>query len=477
MSLRVLFIEPPPTLDWTPGSAVSTAGRRHPTLNFTGEQVYSYLNLQAAAVLRQRGHEVLYLHCQTTGTDVAGVTAFLGRERPGLVVVMLEHITFEVACRLAAAARSAGSRTVFVGPFVTALDDEVLRRAPVDFCLRGEWDHTAADLTEALEGLRELGSVAGLSRLEGDDVRRNPDPPLIDDLDALPLPAYDLLDLSKFYEAVFKRFPAATMITSRGCPHRCVFCSFPQTIYSRKYRAQSPERVLEEVRYLVKERGVREIRFDDDCFEVDRARALRICELLEGERLDLVWSAQCRPGNIDLELARAMKRAGCHFLLYGVESGDDGILKKIRKGTTVEAIRRGVKAAKDAGIDVLNCIMLGFYWDTPETIKKTIDFAFELNAEFTQFSTPTPLPGTEYYELLRSKGCLASERWEDFDSFHHANVNMPRLSADELNRTLSGIYRRYYLRPGYVGMMLRRALRSPDNFRQSVRGARALLRL
>ena len=106
-----------------------------------------------------------------------------------------------------------------------------------------------------------------------------------------------------------------------------------------------------------------------------------------------------------------------------------------------------------------------------------IDFAFELNAEFTQFSTPTPLPGTEYYDLLQQKGCLVSERWEDFDSFHRANVNLPHLSTEELNRTLAGIYRRYYLRPRYVWAMVRRALRSRDDFLQSLHGVRALLRV
>jgi len=411
------------------------------------------------------------------GLDMARLKEYLCRHRPDVVVIMLEHITYPVAlAAIVAAKEGADSRTIFVGPFATALDEEVLRKSGVDVVCRGEWDYSVSAVVESWASGRSLEGVPGLSYLEDGRLVKTSDAKLIEDLDSLPIPAYDLLDLSCFYEAVFKRFPAATMITSRGCPHRCVYCSFPQTIYSRKHRAASPERVVKEIRHLVKDLGVREIRFDDDCFEVDRERAFRICELLEQEKLDLIWSVQCRPANMDLELAKAMKRAGCHFILYGIESGSDEILKKIKKGATVESLRRGVVAAKKAGIDVLNCIMLGFYWDTPETIRQTIEFAKELNAEFTQFSTPTALPGTEYYELLRAQGCLASDSWEDFDSFHKANVKLPNLSAEFLNKILSGIYREYYLRPRYVWMMAKRALRSWDNFVQSMRGAAALAR-
>ncbi|MBI5014203.1 MAG: radical SAM protein [Deltaproteobacteria bacterium] len=474
--MRVLFIEPPPTVDWRPGSRASTAGRRHPSLNFTGEQVYSYLNLQSAAVLRQRGHEVLYLHCQTMGYGLDRVGAYLREKKPGLVVLMLEHITFPVALEvLRMAKEEVGAVTALVGPFATAESAKVLTLSGADVVCRGEWDLTVAHLAEALEAGRPLDEVTGLLFRRGDALHETPAAGLAEDLDALPLPAYDLLDLSKFYESVFQRFPAATMITSRGCPHRCVFCSFPQTIYSRKYRFQSPERVLAEVKYLHRELGVKEIRFDDDCFEVKRDRVFRISELLGKECPNVLWSAQCRPANLDPELARAMKRGGCGFVLFGVESGDDDILRKIRKGTTVDEIRRGVAAARGAGLDILNCVMLGFYWDTPETVEKTIRFAFELNAEFTQFSTPTPLPGTEYYGLLRSEGCLLSERWEDFDSFHHANVRLPHLTAEELNETIRTVYRRYYGRPSYVWRMLKRALRSRGTLGQTLRGARALL--
>ncbi len=474
--MRVLFIEPPPTADWQPGSRLSTAGRRHPSFNYTGEQVYSYVNLSAAAVLRQAGHEVLYWHCQTQGIPLAAMRARLAAADPGLVVIMAEHITLEVTAGIIRLIHGeTDAKVVLVGPLATALDRQVLERLAPDFILRREWDLSVAALAKALDDRRPPAEVAGLTFRENGATVRNPDAPLIQNLDDLPFPAFDLVSMDCFYESVFKRFPAATTITSRGCPYHCVFCSFPQTIYDHGFRAQSPERVLEEARLLRRDFGVREIRYDDDTFEVDRERVLRICEKFRQARLGLVWAPQCRPGNVDPELARAMRSAGCTFILYGVESGDDEILKRIRKGTTTALIRRGVDAAKSAGIDILNCVMLGFYWDTPETVRRTVEFAFELNAEFTQFSIPVPLPGTEYWRLLVEHGIVGEDDWHRSDSFHGVCFDLPNLKGEEIGRILRETYARYYTRPGYLWMMARRSLRSWDNFRQSLRGARALL--
>lgn len=466
---RVLFVEPPPFPEWTPAHVESTAGRRHPSLNVTGERVYSYLNLSAAAVLRERGIKVEYVHCQTMGVDLDGLGDIIVSFGPGFVVVMAEHINLSTADLVAQNALESGATPVFVGPLATALDTEFARKLSCRYIIRGEWDLTLAHLVEALSAGESPEKVAGLTYLANGAVVRTPDAPRIDDLDSLPIPAYELLDLSKFYESVFVRFPAATMITSRGCPFRCVFCAFPNTIYSHGFRAMSPGRVLAEVKYLVKDLGVREIRFDDDTFEIDRKRALEICGLLRSERLDLDWLVQCRPSLLDPELAGAFRAAGCVMVLFGVESGDDGILRKIRKSTTTEEIRRGMAAARQAGLEVLNCIMLGFYWDTPETLEKSLDFACELNAEFTQFSIPTPLPGTEYYDFLKDEGILEVRRWEDFDSFHRTRLKLPHLDSGEINEFLKRAYRRYYLRPRYALMMLRRAFSSPAHFRQTLR--------
>ena len=474
---KVLFVEPPPTIDWAVGSRVSKAGRRHPCLNETGEQTYSYQNLSCAAVLREAGYEVKYFHCPTEQLDVGATKRGMDQYAPDALVIMVEHINSNVAEAVTEHARDAGITTVWTGPFVTALHEEEITRPCIDFIIRGEWDYAVRDLLNTLDAGAEPGAIKGLvwKRSDGEVVINEP-PERITDLDALPLPAYDLLHLDRFYESVFVRFPAATMITSRGCPYNCMYCSYPQTIYSHKHVTMSPARVVKEIGCLVRERGVREIRIDDDTFNINAKRAVEICRQLvdEGLHREVVFSVQARPALMTDELAGWLKRAGCRMVLYGVESGNDGVLKAMRKNTTKDEIRRGVRIAKRHGIDVLNCVMLGFYWDTPETVEETMDFAFELNAEFTQMSTPTPLPGTDYYRLLDEKQCFLSRQWHEHDSVHHANVELPHLSNEDLNRYLREFYRRYYRRPRYLWMMFLRMFRSPANILQSVRKVNVL---
>jgi radical SAM superfamily enzyme YgiQ (UPF0313 family) len=467
---KIHFIEPPPTLNWTVDSKISKAGRRHPCLNETGEQTYSYQNLSSAAVLRNAGYDIRYYHCPTERIDLQMMKDYLVNNTPYAIVIQVEHINANVAVAISEKAKELGIVVIWVGPFVTALYETEIKKPCVDYIVRKEWDYVVRDIIQSLENNKPLSGIAGLVWKDSNsNTIVNKDPETIEDLDALPIPAYDLVDMSKFYESVFVRFPAATMITSRGCPFNCIYCSYPQTIYSHKYRAMSPERVLKEVKYLVNELGVKEIRIDDDTFDIKKDRAIEICKLIAAEKLDVIFSVQCRPQLMTDEEAYWLKKAKCRMVLYGVESGNDKILKDIRKGTTKDEIRRGVKIAKKHGIDVLNCVMLGFYWDTKETVEDTINFAFELNAEFTQVSAPTPLPGTDYYKLLDDNNCFISKDWECHDSVHHSSVTLPHLTNDDLNNYLKTFYRRYYRRPSYLWMMFWRMFRSWGNFKQSLR--------
>ena len=469
---KILFIEPSATLDWTTDSSVSKAGRRHPVLNETGEQVYSYQNLSCASILRDNKYDVKYLHCPTQRLDFAMTKANIDSIAPFAIVIMIEHINANVAEAVSTYAKSKGAFVIWVGPFVTSLYKEQIENDCVDFILREEWDYSVLELVKALETKDDLVNVRGLVFKNNDkQVIVNDSSDKIMDMDKLPIPAYDLIDLSKFYESVFVAFPAATMISSRGCPYNCIYCSYPQTIYGHKFRAMSPERTIREIKYLVEDLGVKEIRFDDDTFNIDEERLIGICKQIidAGLHKKFCYSVQVRPGLLTDEQAKWLKKSGCRMVLFGVESGNDEILKKIRKGTNKDEIRRGVKIAKKYKLDILNCVMLGFYWDTKETVEDTMNFAFELNAEFTQFSAPTPLPGTDYYDLLDENGCFITKEWEKHDSVHNSSVVLPNLTNEEINDYLSNFYKRYYRRIPYLWMMIMRMFRSWGNFKQSLR--------
>ncbi len=485
--MKVLFVDTPPTLDWTPASHFTKGGRRFPALSVTGEITYSYLNLQAAAVLRNAGHDIAYIDCQAEGVSFDELFPKVLAHGADLLVMYVEQIKIHVDKELAARVKSRSSTRVgFVGPFVTPLGTQVVRETPaVDFALRGEYEESLLEVVSSLTARTdEWLRVEGISVRDPatGEVREVGGYRHVKDLDALPFPAYDLVDFSRYRESVFRRSPAATMITSRGCPYQCIYCWFPQTIYGHKWRAQSPERVVAEMEHLHKEFGVLEIRVDDDIFELNRDRVLAVCKLLQEKRMDLTWAPQCRPDRMDLELLKEMKKAGCSRVLYGCESASQEILDKMRKNGKVQDIENATKWTKEAGIDVHNCFILGFPWDTQETVEKTIRYAYELNAEFCQFGIATPLPGTRLLELVEKEGALVSgDDWSQHDGFSKSAVSYDKngshgLSRDQIESYATTAYRRYYLRPQYVGMMVRRAFRSRDDFGQTLRLGKAFLR-
>ncbi|MGD8438556.1 MAG: radical SAM protein, partial [Syntrophobacterales bacterium] len=318
--------------------------------------------------------------------------------------------------------------------------------------------------------------IPGITWRDGDAVSRGPSPHRLTDLDSLPIPAYDLIDFNNYTESVFIYHPAAAMATSRGCPYKCIYCWFPQTMYSHRWVAQSPERMYEEVRYMVERFGVREIKIDDDTFEIDRHRVVEFCELLIRNNVKVAWAPQCRPDLVDEELLRLMKRAGCIRILWGCESASQEVLDKMKKGFKVADIERATRLSQKLGIEALNCFMLGFPWDTEETIQETIEFAYKLNAEFTQFAIPTPLPGTEFYQLAREQGYIQATEWDYFDGSHRAAISYPQLSHQTLEFYSKKAYRDYYLRPRWLWLISRRALRSRAHLHHTFKLALAFLK-
>jgi len=476
--MNILFVDPPPTLEWTPESGLTKAGRRWPSFSVTGERTYNYLNLSAAAVLREKGHHVSYLDCQVEDLSLEHAVQRTVDIQPDMLIMYIEQLTMEVDFEILRRLR--GKITpliVCVGPFVTPLDEEFLDAcAEANVVVRGEFDYVVAKIAHRLEEGGDWHDVQGISFKMDGRLCRVGDVQHVADVDALPIPAYDLIDLSKYTESVNTNLPVATMITSRGCPYQCVYCWWPQTIYTHKWRSMSVDRVLREVKVLVEEMGVREIEFDDDIFEMNRDRVIAICEGMKQEGIDVFWAPQCRPDKVDKELLMIMRDAGCKRILYGCESGVQEVLDKMKKAFSVEDISRATKETKEAGIDVLNCFMLGFPWDTEETIERTIEFACEINAEFTQFGIPTPLPGTEYMDIIRDGGFLQTEDWSRFSGFSQAVVSFPHLHRERLDYWEKEAYRRYYLRWGYGWMMFKRAFKSWDHFRQTLQLGRAYLK-
>ena len=271
----------------------------------------------------------------------------------------------------------------------------------------------------------------------------------IKNLDDLPFPARHLLPMELYFSGVSlsKRKPQATMITSRGCPYDCTFCS--KSTFGRHYRVRSPENVVAEIKHLMKEYAVKEISFWDDIWGLTDAWAEEFCNLIINEGIDITWSCEARVDSVNLDKLKLMKRAGCWNIFYGIESGNQDLLDIIGKGVTLEQIRNAIKWTKEAGIEIRANFMLALPGETPEKAQKTIDFAKELDPDFVKFNITTPYPGTKLHTQALEHGTLESSL-ERFTNYFPVFVPNGYSSKEEILEMRKKAYREFFFRPSYI---------------------------
>jgi len=407
-----------------------------------------------AAVLEGAGHEVeIYDAVVETEPldrlldggkfDLAGITA----------VTPLIYEAWEVAAQ----AKGRGTVTVLGGPHPTLLPDESLERPEVDIVVRGEGEETIVELAQALEEGSDLEGVLGISFKKGTIVH-NLSRPLSEDLDSLPFPAHHLFKIERYTnlqpltDGLDPNARAYTIVTSRGCPYGCIFCS--KAITGRTWRPRSPENVVAEWRWLVKDLGATEIGITDDVMTLDAKRAKRICRLLVEEGLNHIpWITVhgIRVDDVDEELLRLMKEAGCKRVGFGVESGSQRVLDYMKKGQTIEEVRRTFRWSKKAGLETMGFFIFGMPTETEETMEATIRLALELDPDLANFMIAAPYPGTELYEIILHEGNLFSRDWRDF-AIHDekARFAMGEMTAELVERKWHEAYRRFYFRPNRI---------------------------
>ena len=372
--------------------------------------------------------------------------------------------------------------TVQGGPHVSALPEESAARPEVDIVVRGEGEETWIDLCSTLESVKAgnpdfksrdlldpankiLDRVLGVTyqTTEG-KIRHTHERPAVADLDALPFPAYKYFKMDRYSSLqpamdAIERGKSFSMMTSRGCPYRCTFCS--QSVMAEKWRARSPENVVKEVRHLVEEWGAQEIGILDDSANIDRKRIRVMSELLIKEGLNHVpWIMinGIRANLADEDLLGLMKQAGCKRVAFGVETGDEDILDSIDKRVTHDQIRQAFKNAKKVGLETVGFFIIGLPGDNEETMEKTIRFACELDPLVANFSMMTPYPGTKVWEQVhRNGGRMLVKDWQDYVFFEgKARYEMGETTAEVQERKWKEAYRRFYLRPHRILMTLQR---------------------
>jgi len=355
------------------------------------------------------------------------------------------------------------------------LPEKSLRDCPaIDFVCRKEFDYAVVDFANG----KPLEEILGISYLKSGSVVHNLDAPQIQDLDALPhvTDVYKRdLDVTR-YDVPFLMHPYVSLYTTRGCPAQCIFCLWPQTLSGHPWRKRSTGDVAREMA-KAKEYwpNVKEFFFDDDTFNIQKARTIELCAKLKPQ--DLTWSCTSRV-TTDFETLKAMKEAGCRLLIVGYESGDPQILKNIKKGATVERARQFTKDCHHLGLVIHGDFILGLPGETRETIDNTIAFAKGLDVQTIQVSVAHAYPGTELYDYVVKNGFLVSGSKMVDDGGHQlAHIQYPSLPADEMLAAVHLFYDEYYFRPKTVFRILKRAAFDGHERKRLYKEAKSFLKL
>lgn len=406
----------------------------------------------AAAVLEKEKLEVDLIDCRPDYLSLSDLKKKVTKDT-GLIVLQTSTPSINLDLKTAKGLKRSFSKVkiALIGPHVSVFDKEILRENLfVDYILRGEYEYVLRDLVKAIVEKKSLREVKGLSFREGKKIIRNKDADLIKDIDKLPNPARHFLSNEKYYEPLFIGRPTLRLITSRGCPFRCTFCLWPQVMYGRKARYRRIDRVVKEIKELKNKYKIKEFYFDDDTFTLTEERVIKLCKALIREKINLPWDCLGRVNMVTEKMLFWMKKAGCILIRYGVESGNQEILDRCKKGIRVGDIKKAFKLTHKIGIKTHATVMFGLPGETEETIKETINFVLKIDPSYVQFAIATPYPGTEYYKEAKSKGWIIAKKWEDYDPIGKSMVSYPGLSDEKINRAIRKAYKRFYFRPKYI---------------------------
>lgn len=438
----------------------------------------------AGWIRAQERHDVRIYDTRHARPDREAFAAEVRAYKPDLVGFGCYTVTVPVVEEMSAIVRKeSGAAVVVGGPHPAGAPEECARNPAFDYVAVGEGERTIEELATALERGEGLERVQGLWYRERRDdpespVRINEARGWFDDLDALPLPARDLLPPLADYKMnmfQYKEWPATTMYTSRGCPYSCIFCE-RREILGNRFRVRNPDAVVDEMQFLRDDHGIAEIFFYDDTFTLDARRVHQICDAIERRGLKMAWNISTHVNTVDRDLLVKMRRAGCWQIAYGLETGDPRVIKDILKGTDLDTVRERVRWTVEAGIEPKGLFMIGHPTDTPESIARTIEFARSLPLVAANFKITTPFVGTPLREMAEQYGDLSTEDYRNFKGDPEANraVFCPNgLTREYLSGVQRRAYFRFYSEPRRL-VRIARTMTSAESRKKWLEGARIM---
>ena len=434
-----------------------------------------YIAASAKKIHGDRFH-IEVLDTQVERMGYSQIEKTIAQKRPDIVGISCMTFLLLDALKVARIVKKVNpqSHIVFGGTHPTIYPKEMVSQPEVDSIVVGEGEYAFSELLDALANGRGLSGIKGVGFKQNGTIVINPRREFIQDLDNLPFPDRDLVPGRKYYNLLGKGKQFMTsLLTSRGCPFNCTFCTKKD---GRVCRMRSPENVVREIEECTS-KGITDFDIIDDTFTLNRKRVLAIADLIIDKKLKITMDLRSRVDTVDQELLDRVAQAGCNRIRFGVESGDIEVLKNLKKGITLEQVRNAFKMAKKAGIVTFAYFMLGSPGETEKEIKSSIALAKELNPDFAQFLITTPFPATELYESGREKGILKGDFWREFSVYPHGDFSpqwwTENFSPRELEKWQRKAHLSYYYRPKYVWSQLRQV----KSFIEFARKAKTAVRL
>lgn len=436
-----------------------------------------------AAVLEKESHQVKVLDFQLQYVTYKALEKEL-ENNYDIVGISITTLTSSSGYNVAKFVKDKSPKTLVVvgGPHTMALGKEIFNECKeVDFIVFGEGEITIKELFKTLEEKSELQNVKGIGFKEEGKVIVTEPREMIEDLDEIPFPAYNLFDVKHYapMAGMFKKLPFANIMSARGCPYDCLFCN--KQVWGYKLRMRTPENIIEEIEHLVKTYGIREVAFFDDTFTADRERAIEICKLIKERTPELIWKCSTRVNVVDPELLKIMKDTGCYSIGYGIESGNQDILNKINKKITLEQSRDAIKWTKQVGIETRCYFMLNHPGDTIETTEQTIKFSKELDPDFVDFEITHPHPNTKLWKEIENnptKYKIVKEKWYDWSAQAGNDIIFTQdgLPIEYLRKAYVRAIKGFYFRPTKILKLLKNSITDFNLFKAYLMAFRNVMR-
>ncbi len=433
-----------------------------------------------AAVLEREKIGVGIMDCEAESVSIEGFIRAIKKHKPKIVGITGTTPSFVHGVEAGKAVKEADSsiKVILGGSHASAMPKDVLERHECfDYAIAGEGEHAFLELSRHILRGGRFPPMSGIYRRSGRKVLGKGLTPIIENLDDLPFPARHLLpnslyrppaDLAICLGGKAPMFPYTTLITTRGCPFSCVFCSQP--VFGRKFRARSAKSVVDELEHLNRDYGVRFVNIYDDTFTVDRKRVIDICDEIKKRKLDITFYCRSRVDTIDEELLRHLKSAGCEIISYGVEAGTDEIMRKIKKNVTVKRVKRIFKATHRLGIATKGYFMIGNPGERPEDVIKTLKLSKEIGPMFAFFSVACILPASELYDMALEKGIIKGRYdWTQYPPIYEEGFTKGQMQAFQ-----NYAYRSFYLRPKQI-LKIMSKIRSPKQLKYIVGGVKLVV--